>query len=221
MSQQINLFNPLLLQPKKYFSALTMAQTLGILLLALFAVYGALAYQTRQLERRAFDGEAALKADQERLLAVTKQFSPAGRSKALADELARTEREVDMRARLLDSMRVGELGNTEGVSRFFTAFARQTVPGVWLTGVTIAAGGHELALRGRALQPDLVPQYLRALNREEVMKGRSVTELKLAAHEPRPAPGGKPPAGPDRFVEFSLRALLKAPEPQPTKKGAP
>lgn len=220
MSQQINLFNPLLLQPKKYFSALTMVQTLGILLGALLAVYGALAYQTRQLERRAATGEAQANADRDRLMALTKQFSPEGRSNLLAEQVANAEREVDARSRLLDSIRLGDLGNTEGFSRFLTAFARQSVPGVWLTGLTIAAGGQELSMRGRALHPDLVPQYLRALNREEVMRGRSVTELKIAAQETPAAAAGKAPAAPARFVEFSLRAPQKAAEPLAAKKGA-
>lgn len=226
MSQQINLFNPLLLQPKKYFSAVTMLQTLGILLAALMATYGALAWQTGQLERRAAETEQRVKGERERLLAYTKQLSPDGRSKVLADQVAQAEREADSRSRLLDSIRVGDLGNTEGFSRYLSALARQTLPGVWITGVTLGAGGQELALRGRALHPDLLPQYLRALNREEVMRGRSVTELKIAAQEAPPAAGAaKAPAAPARFVEFSLNAPLRAAEPAAqkpaAKKGAP
>jgi hypothetical protein len=221
MSQQINLFNPLLLEPKRYFSALTMVQALGILFAALMVVYGALAYQVRKVERRATDSEQQFKLERERLLALTKQLSPEGRSKVLADQLAQAEREVDQRGRLLQSIRVGDLGNTEGFSRFLAALARQSVPGVWITGMTLAAGGQELILRGRALHPDLLPQYLRALNREEVMRGRSVTELKIAAQETPPAAApAKPPAAPARFVEFILKAPQRAAEPVPAKPGA-
>ncbi len=40
MSQQINLFNPLFLKRRKHFSAVTMAQALGVLIVGLAAFYG-------------------------------------------------------------------------------------------------------------------------------------------------------------------------------------
>ena len=62
------------------------------------------------------------------------------------------------------------------------------------------------------LHSDLVPAYIDALNREAVMRDRSVTRLKLVAHrEPAPARGAAAPAGPARFVEFELSMPLAAP----------
>ena len=46
MSQQINLYNPLFLKQEKHFSARTMAQALGIIALALAALYGYAAAET-------------------------------------------------------------------------------------------------------------------------------------------------------------------------------
>ena len=72
-------------------------------------------------------------------------------------------------------------------------------------------------LNGRVLYAELVPAYIRALNREAVMRGRSVTELRMTAREERDtaataAPGANPAAlaaasAPSRYVEFSLTAL--------------
>ena len=39
MSQQINLFNPLFLEKKKYFSAVTMTQALGLIVLGMAGFY--------------------------------------------------------------------------------------------------------------------------------------------------------------------------------------
>ncbi len=80
-----------------------------------------------------------------------------------------------------------------------------------------------------------MPAYIRALNHEEVMRGRRVSELRLTAREEReaataapganpavPGPGAgsasppRPPASPARYVEFNLVAL-RTPEPKPAK----
>ena len=39
MSQQINLFNPLFMRKEKYFSARTLLQSLGLIVLGLAALY--------------------------------------------------------------------------------------------------------------------------------------------------------------------------------------
>ena len=99
------------------------------------------------------------------------------------------------------------------------AFARQAMSGVWLTGFTIGGDETELLVTGRVVQPDLVPAYIRALNREEVMRGRRVAELRLTAREERDAPGtaapgagaaATPAEAPRRYVEFSLSAVRGA-----------
>ena len=110
---------------------------------------------------------------------------------------------------------------------YFAAFGRKSMPGVWVTGFSVGEGGNELQVRGRVLHPDLVPAYLRALNGESVMRGRQVSELKLTAREetapakPAPPPASARAGAPERFVEFSLAAQLRAPEPaKPASKPA-
>jgi hypothetical protein len=106
------------------------------------------------------------------------------------------------------ALRTGELGNTAGFSGYFAALGRKAMPGVWLTGFSVGESGNDLQVRGRVLHPDLVPAYLRALSDEPVMRGRQVTELKLSAKATGAAPQ---PAGPERFVEFSLAAQRRVP----------
>jgi hypothetical protein len=95
--------------------------------------------------------------------------------------------------------------------------------GVWLTGFNVGDNGNVLGIRGRVLHPDLVPAYLKALNAEDVMRGRLVTELKLVARDEsdvrRRTPTGAR-AGPARFVEFDLSAPLRlAATAKPAAKG--
>ena len=219
MSQQINLYNPLLRKQKKPFSARSIAITLGVLALALCAFYAVAVLQTRQAETLARDYRQQVATQRDQLVKLTQQLSPKSRSQALEAEVARLESEAKARQSVLDALSTGELGNTAGFSEFFAAFARQALPGIWLTGLVIGDSGNELQVNGRALRPDLVPTYLKALNGEPVMRGRRVTEMKLAAKSaPPPAPGAKPQPGPERFIEFTLTAPRSLPD-APAEKG--
>lgn len=208
MSQQINLYNPLFLRKEKYFSARTMLQSLALIALGLAALYAYALMQTRELERLAADYGRQLTSQREQFIKLGGQ----GRSKLLEAEVARLDADSRDRRAVLGMLAGGEFGNTEGFSRYFAAFARHALHGVWLTGFSVGEGGNELKVRGRVLFPDLVPAYLKALNQEDVMRGRLVTELKLVARDDSATRHGGAEqfaAGPERYVEFDLSAPLR------------
>ena len=219
MSQQINLFNPLFMRKEKYFSTRTMLQSLGLIALGLAAIYAYASWQSRDLERLAAGYSRQLAVQRDQFLSLSTQ----GRSKLLEAEVTRLEADVQARRGVLELLQGGGLGNTDGFSRYFAAFARHPMRGVWLTGFNVGDNGNVLGIRGRVLHPDLVPAYLKALNEEDVMRGRLVTELKLVARDEsdvrRRTPTGAR-AGPARFVEFDLSAPLRlAATAKPAAKG--
>jgi hypothetical protein len=232
MAQQINLYNPIFLQQKKHFSAVTMLQALGLLLVGILAFYGYARYETSVLMRLAADSRKQLTSQSDQVVRMMREFSPQGRSKALEEELARAEVQLKQREDLIAMLRTGELGNTGGFGRYLSALARQTLPGVWLTGFNVSGDEAELRLNGRVLYPDLVPAYVRVLNREDVMRGRRVSEMRLTAREERDAPptaapgavsavAPNPAAAPTRYVEFDITAVRGAPAPSGSAaKGA-
>jgi hypothetical protein len=208
MSQQINLFNPLFLRKEKYFSARTMLQSLGLIALGLVALYAYAALQTRDLERLAVDYRQQLTAQRDQFV----RLGARGSSELLEAEASRLEAQGKARRGMLDLVKGGDLGDTDGFSRYFAAFARHSVRGVWLTGFSVGERGNVLRVRGRVLHPDLIPAYLKILNDDEVMRGRLVTELKLTARDSMEQPRGaasKDASGPARYVEFELLAPLR------------
>ena len=220
MPQQINLFNPVFLKQKKYFSAVTMLQSLGLVVAGVFAFYGYTLYATRMQSRIAANSAQQLASQSQQVAALAGQ----GRNRLVQDELAQAQARLKQREQALGLLRTGGLGNTAGFARYMTALAHEQVGGVWLTGFSISGDEAELHLSGRVLQADLVPAYLRALSREEVMRGRRIAELRLTAREERdsstaapganPRPTGDPAkvAAPNRYVEFNLIALRSAAE---------
>jgi hypothetical protein len=214
VSQQINLYNPLFLKKEKHFSARTMVQALAVVLLGIVAVFVSSVLQTRSAEQLAGQYRDQVAHQRDQLVKLGGHIGAAERSKALETEVAQLETEVKLRQATLQAVGSGELGNTTGFSEFLAALGRQALSGVWLTHVQIGDAGNDLFIEGRALRPELMPAYLRALSHEAMMRGRRVTEMKLAAATAKPGVG-EPPA----FVEFSLAAPLELREPATPAAG--
>jgi hypothetical protein len=212
MSQQINLYNPVFLKQEHYFSAATMAQALVVVLVAALGMYAFEVRQNRTLERVLADTDKQVSTQREQMIRFSREHSAQGASRALMDEVTRAQQRLQQRQSLLAEIKTGVGGDAEGFSRYLGALARQHVPGVWLTGVQIGAKDSDLVIKGRALESQMVPAYIRALNREAPIAGRRVAELQMTAKgEPAPAAAGAPgaPKEPTRYIEFSLSIPLK------------
>jgi Tfp pilus assembly protein PilN len=212
VSQQINLFNPIFLKQKKHFSARTMLQGLAMIFLGSIAVVVYARWQLSGLNAEAVATANRLKATQDQLTRVVTDYAPKKKSSALEAEIAQAQADVTARRQVIDQVEKGDLGNTKGYSAYFRALSRQIVDGLWLTGFRIDGG--EIELRGRALRPELVPEYIARLGREPVMKGKSFSTLEMhvplveTAVKNDGAASGAAAAQqvPANFIEFRLRS---------------
>jgi hypothetical protein len=107
---------------------------------------------------------------------------------------------------VLQMLRADGLGQPEGHAAALHAFARQSIAGLWLTGLVLDR--RDVALRGRAMAPDLIPAYVGRLNQEPALQGRSFRALDIQRPFDEPAaatPGSLPPTPRlAAYVEFSL-----------------
>ncbi len=207
MSQQINLFNPIFLARRKVFSARTMVAALGIVAIALVGVHGMQQVQLIALQRQSIETNQQFAAAQ-RLLTQFAADKKAGPSKVLIDQASRLETHLGAQQILLDAFATGSLGNTEGFARYMSALARQTLNGVWLTGFTATGADGLNVIRGRLQQPDLLPSYLRMLNREAALRGHGFAELRIHASQARADSAQEAQAIPS--LEFTLGATKPA-----------
>ncbi len=74
-------------------------------------------------------------------------------------------------------------GSSGGFSAFFGGLARNTLNGLWLSNVGVAAGGAELRLHGQATAPELVPRLLQSLATEPAFAGRAFREVTFERQE--------------------------------------
>lgn len=209
MSQQINLFNPIFLKQKKYFSAVTMVQALGLILLGCALLIGYSFYQSNRIKNEAAATAARLVAAQAQLAQITAAGQLRQKDRTLDEQIKKIEAEIKSMQQVFTTLRKGDLGNTGGYSEYFRAFSRQIVPGLWLTGLTIQGAGNEIGINGRALRPELVPEYLGRLKHEHAMQGKSFASLEIQLPKTDQAPSSQQPPKPVaalNYVEFSLRS---------------
>jgi hypothetical protein len=233
VSQQLNLFNPIFLKQKKIFGAKPMLQALGVILLGVLGMVWFAGHRMAELQTEAERGAAALSGRQTKLNSVNVQFAPRQRSAALGVELSEAQAELASLHQVEVVLQGGALGNTHGYAEYFRAFARQNVPGLWLTGLTIVGAGNEIGVQGRAMQPTMIPNYVARLTAEKIMRGKTFASLKIerpvlvapdsgsaAPAAPAPAPAlaaaaapaqaGQPsvqPVSMSPYVEFSLQSV--------------
>ena len=209
MSQQINLFNPVFLKQRKIFTSLAMAQALGVLMVGIAVLAWFSHRSENELEEQAAQVTRQLERRQESLQSASAQLAPRKKSVELEAQVAITEMQLKALRDVGGVLERGAFGNTHGYAEYFRAFARQDVPGLWLTGVSIDGAGREIGIEGRAVDASLVPGYIGKLGRETVLKGRTFGSLRITtpqAIEPAPgAPAATVPASPP-YVEFQLRA---------------
>lgn len=178
MAQQINLYSPILLQPKRYFSALAMLQALAALLLGLLALGGWAEHRTAQQRSELATTTAAQSADRQRLQAelAGKPAAPKDNT-ALEQELAQARQAVAERQRLLaDLAQPAAHSSRAGLLRLIA----QTAPSaLWLTEVRLSEGRLELA--GISLQPEQLRPWFAQLLAQPALQGLALRTVVVDA----------------------------------------
>jgi cell division protein FtsL len=202
MSQQINLFNPIFMKQRKYFSLLAMLQALGLIIAGSLIFYGYAIYQVNQLGLQSAENTKRYNAEQQRLARYVSEFSPQQSNQLLQDEVQRLEKQTAEQNETIETLKSGAVGNTTGYSEYMRAFSRQVVQGLWLTGFKVTGDAAQISLSGGVVNPELLPAYIQRLGRERIMQGKTFSTLKM--QQSKPAENQSPAATTRRYVEFTL-----------------
>ena len=205
--QNINLYDPALRIQRDWLSAGSFAAVAGSALLVTALLAGLAQWQMRTLQAPAQRIAAALQVQQNAIQELAHQVDTLRPNAALVAEVGSTQATLEQRQAALQMLRAGGLGDTTGHAATLQAFARQSIDGLWLTGLVLDK--RDMALRGRAMAPDLIPAYVGRLNQEPALQGRSFRALDIQRpldDAPVAAAAASAPAAPRlaAFVEFSL-----------------
>jgi hypothetical protein len=179
----------------------------GVLLLGVLAALGVM--QADSLKAR----EAGLKTQ---LLGLQQQLQSLGQSlgarvgdTSLDKQIAATRLAVTQRQEVLNVIAQGDVTRGNAYSGLLQGFSRQTVEGVWLLGFGFAE--KDIEIRGRLIDPALLPTYIGKLNDEPAFAGHRFSALDMKAFDPADDKQNVAPAAavkvkaPGRYTEFVLR----------------
>lgn len=160
MYQQINLYQPVFRRQRKVFSAATMLQIAGVAAVLLLGFYGHARWTLGSLDSTA--GALSTQYQQlEEQLGVLER-GEGDDSLDVQDEVNRLQQSITQRQALLERFAQLDLRESTPFSEFFEILARRSLPGLWLTGISLAEDG-ETELRGSTMNPTLVPRYLQTM----------------------------------------------------------
>jgi hypothetical protein len=206
VSQQINLYQPIFRKEEKKFSTVAMLQAVGLVAVGVVLLYGFSWWQSQTLKNELKRVEQNHATASKRLADASQKFGPRTGVASIDTEIARMEAEIAARQQIQEILQRGIFSNTRGFSDYFVSFARQRVPGVWLTGFDITGAAEEMSLAGRTTNPELVPRYLQKLSSEKTLAGIEFRAFQMN----RPGPDAK---GQDAmFVEFQARTAANPEE---------
>lgn len=206
MSQQINLLLPEL-RPRFDWLALPLvagAAAAGlVLLLAIGQFQGG---REARLAATAADVDGQVQNLQQQVQALGPSVAARKANPALQDEIAALRTGADQRREVLAYVARDTGQGAPGFSAMLQGFARQHLDGVWLVGFGLSHGG--LEIRGRLLDPALLPRYIARLNGDAAFDGRRFAALEMKGVAPQAAPAASDSAPvrlPPPHTEFVLR----------------
>ncbi|MEN9437043.1 MAG: hypothetical protein RIR09_1698 [Pseudomonadota bacterium] len=225
MAQQINLCAPILLTQKKYFSAQTMAASLGVFLLLGGAMAAAWSWNLRSaasqyvatMETQSRD-IANLQVALERNKAAAQPVDT-GLSRALGER----QQQLAQRQALLAALQDGAAEPGNGYSDRLKFLASTTPAPVWITGVSLAAGTFQVT--GYTLEPSALNEWVARMATHPLLQGLQLSDVQVKATTPtKPAAAANAagvPAVPVAVPRTVWSFELASTRPTPTKPLVP
>lgn len=185
MQQQVNLYQPVFRREQHLLSGRTLVQILGLAVLVLGLAAVAVRFQAT---RAAHTAAMLAQAHERQAAGLARLVDPDARARLaeLDREIERLERQLAEGERLQAAIDALVVPGQGGFSPRLEALARHRLPGLWLTGIRMQAGGGT-RLSGVALDPQLVPRYLELLNQDPRLATSPLSQVRMnrAGEDPR------------------------------------
>jgi len=207
MTQQINLYNPALLPSVDAFAGRTALLGLGGILLFTALTYGWVLWNDAALAAEHQRQQVQLTLLQSDIARLAQDMAGRKASPQLTAELESMDAMLTGRNEIMTVLNNGTLGDTQGVSEYFRAFARESVDGLWLTGFSIEGAGRDITIEGRTLRAELVPDYISQLRHQDVLRGHSFGTLNVQMPPETTLAGQRKTA---EFLEFHMSSRAPA-----------
>jgi len=201
VNQQVNLYHPIFRKQEKKFSAVAMLQAGVVMFVGVALLYAFSWWRVTALHSQMVNMDQQQVAAVKRLEDISRRFPPREPDPALADKVQQLEQHVVASERAQDILEHNAFGSTSGYSGYLIALARQQIPGLWLTRVSVSGAGKDVTLEGRSIVPDFVPRFLQKLSTEKALTDTDFHVFRLDRPERGSKKGGLEP-----YVEFVIKS---------------
>ena len=177
MAQQINLLTPILLAPRKHFSALAMVQGLGLVLLGISLL--GLWMQGRAQQARQAHAAVVKQAEEERtgLLQALNRLPQSADPKQLEQQLSQLEAQNAQLAQQIQALRSGLRPPGQRYSDLLDLISSSIPEPVWLSQLNWQPG--QLQLIGGTLDPLPLRHWVASLSSQAQLGGAQISEVQL------------------------------------------
>lgn len=164
VNQQINLYLPELRPRRDLVTAARAVQVLGVLLGLALLVSLVQWWQTGLNQNRLAEVEQALQEQTARTEQLEREVAARATDQALVREMNTRELRVQQARELYDFMQGTTLGNLVGYSQHLKDLSRASFTGLWLQEFRIVGNADNVMIRGVALEPAMLPDYVGRLS---------------------------------------------------------
>jgi hypothetical protein len=187
MSHYINLYDPTLLRQRQRLTAANLLLVVVVLAALMFG-WGAWArIQASSLAADATALDSQTQAAREESVALGSQLASRKPDPKLELDIVSLNELLGVRQKILDALGQDAATASSGYSDYLRGLARQSVSGLWLTGFSVGSEGKRMEIRGRTLDPALVPEYIHRLNTESAFRNHRFAAMTVTV--PPPPPG--------------------------------
>lgn len=179
MEQQVNLYQPILGAEKRLFSARAFAVCLVTLIVCLAALTVFEASRTARIEKSVTQLEQREASNIQMAARASALLRPALTLEQLDAQAKRLSADIASRERALAIVRRGALSVSSGFAARLEALANQQIDGIWLSNILLDSGEGHLAMQGRTINPNLLPNFLDSLSHERAMDGVRFDSLSM------------------------------------------
>lgn len=177
MAQQINLLTPILLAPRRLFSAVAMLQGLLLLLGGGLLISIALIWQAKQTSAALATAHLQARNERQSLKQAMAALPGGGDATALQQQLARLKQDNASQAQALSDWQSGLPQAGRSHADLLRLLAQTTPATVWLQ--ELRWNGQRLQLEGRTLAPASLQPWLARLAAHPLLQGQQLAAVRV------------------------------------------
>ncbi len=98
-------------------------------------------------------------------------------NKLLPTEISHSQNKLKHLTQVINQLTDNTSDMTQGFSRYFIALARQSIPQVWITAISINGDQQTIDIKGSTYQAKNTAVFLQKLQHEAIFQGRSFAKL--------------------------------------------